>query len=148
MSRTVLGIVRLDGLPGQSSAFKRACETGKVSFRCETVSNIEEGLAYLAGAGDYADRKRYPMPALVVLDWEMDSVGGSADALRFIRSQSGLRYLPVVVVSDSRSQSEMKRAYDRGASSWLLKPKSLDALVELIRMIDRYWVTLNQTPGP
>lgn len=147
MSRTVLGIVKLAGSPEQPCAFKRACDKARVSFKCESVSTPERGIAYLSGSGEYADRRRHPVPALVVLDWELADNGG-VQALHWIRSQPALRYLPVVVVSGSKSQLEMKRAYDRGASSYLLKPRSLAGLVELMKMIDRYWLTLNQTPGP
>ena len=87
------------------------------------------------------------MPALVILDGNLDDDGG-LQALLWIRSQPALRYLPVVMVSESKSQLEMKRAYDRGASSYLLKPPSFAGLVELIKVIDRYWLTLNQIPAP
>jgi CheY-like chemotaxis protein len=147
MSRTVLGIIKRAGSREQPCAFKRACEKARASFRCESVATAEGGIAYLSGAREYAQRRRYPLPALVVLDWDLEDNGG-LQALHWIRSQPTLRYLPVVVMSESKSQLEMKRAYDRGASSYLLKPRRSSGLVELIKMIDRYWLTLNQTPVP
>lgn len=147
MSRTVLGIVKLAGLSDEPGAFKHACEKARVSFKCESAPSPEEAIAYLSGTGRYADRRRHPMPALVVLDWDLEANGG-LQVLMWIRSQPPLRYLPVVVLSASKSQTDMKRAYDRGASSYLLKPQTFDGLIELIKMIDRYWLTLNQTPGP
>src|SRR5689334_5978684 len=107
MDRTVLGIVKLDGAPEKPWAFKRACKKARVSFRCESVATAEQGRAYLRGAGEHADRRRHPMPALVVLDWDLEANGGP-QALHWIRSQPALRYLPVVVVSESKSQLEMK----------------------------------------
>jgi CheY-like chemotaxis protein len=147
MTRTVLGIVKVEGSRDDPGAFKRACEKAQASFKCESVASVEEVIAYLSGTARYADRRRYPMPALVVLDWDLEANGG-LQVLVWIRSQPALRYLPVVVLSVSKSQTEMKRAYDRGASSYLLKPRTSDGLIELIKMIDRYWLTLNQTPGP
>ena len=55
--------------------------------------------------------------------------------------------LPVVAISQSKSQMDMKQAYDMGASSYLLKPGSFAGLVELVKIIDRFWLTLNQVPG-
>jgi CheY-like chemotaxis protein len=147
MSRTLLGIVKLGGTPEEPCVFKQACDKAGVSFRCESVSSAEDGISYLNGSGPYADRRRYPMASLIVLDWDLPD-NGSLQALCWIRSRPTLRYLPVVVLSDSKNQASMKRAYDRGASSYLLKPQTFDGLVELIRMIDRYWLALNQTPGP
>jgi len=147
MNRTLLGIVKLGESPDEPCVFKQACDKARVSFRCESVSSAEEGISYLKGNGPYADRRRSPMPSLIVLDWDLPENGG-LQALCWIRSRPALRYLPVVVLSGSKNQASMKRAYDRGASSYLLKPQSFDELVELIRMIDRYWLALNQTPGP
>jgi CheY-like chemotaxis protein len=147
MNRTLLGIVKLGESPEAPCVFKRACDRARVSFKCESVSSAQEGISYLSGTAPYANRRRYPMPSLIVLDWDLPESGG-LQALSWIRSRPALRYLPVVVLSDSKSQPSMKRAYDRGASSYLLKPKSFEDLVELIRMIDRYWLALNKTPGP
>jgi DNA-binding NarL/FixJ family response regulator len=58
-----------------------------------------------------------------------------------------LRYLPVVAISQSKSQMDMKQAYDMGASFYLLKQGSFAGLVELVKIIDRFWLTLNQVPG-
>jgi CheY-like chemotaxis protein len=147
MSRTLLGIVKLGESSEAPCVFKQACDTAQVSFKCESVSSVEEGISYLSGTGAYADRRRYPMPSLMVLDWDLPESGG-LQALSWIRSRPNLRYLPVVVLSHSKNQASMKRAYDRGASSYLLKPQTFEGLVEVIRLIDRYWLTLNQTPGP
>jgi DNA-binding response OmpR family regulator len=147
MSRTLLGIVKLGESPDKPCVFKQACDRAQVSFKCESVSSADEGISYLNASGPYADRRRYPLPSLIVLDWDLPENGG-LQALTWLRSRPTLRYLPVVVLSDSKNQASMKRAYDRGASSYLLKPQSFEGLVDLIRMIDRYWLTLNQTPGP
>jgi hypothetical protein len=53
----------------------------------------------------------------------------------------------VVAISQSKSQMDMKRAYDLGASSCLLKPVSFAGLVELAKLIDCFWLTLNQVPA-
>lgn len=146
MSRTVLGIIKLAGTE-DPCVFKQACDRAGVSFKCESVASVDEGIAWLSGTGMYRDRNRYPIPALVVLDWDLDQNGGPK-GLKWMRKEEPLKYLPVVVLSASKSQVDMKRAYDGGASSYLLKPESFDQLVELVRIIDRYWLTLNQTPGP
>jgi DNA-binding NarL/FixJ family response regulator len=147
MAATVLGIVKLEGQPARPCAFKRACDKARVSFQCESVQSAEEAIKYLSGSGAYRNRRRYPMPSLVVVDLDLEERAG-LKVLTWIRSQAALRYLPVVVLSESKSQSAMKRAYDLRATSYLLKPRSFDELVRLIKSIDRYWLTLNQTPAP
>jgi CheY-like chemotaxis protein len=146
MSRTVLGILRAANQPDEPCTLKRACERAKVTFRCESVNSADEAVRYLSGTGDYGHRERHPMPALVMVDLDLDRSEGY-EALSWIRHDARLRYLPVVAISRSKSQMDMKRAYDLGASSYLLKPVSFSGLVELVKMIDRFWLTLNQVPG-
>lgn len=144
MSRTVLGILRA-GQPDEPCVLKRACERARVTFRCESVNSAEEAVRYLSGAGEYGNRARHPMPSLAMVDLDLDG-GGGQRVLSWIRSQPRLRYLPVVALSRSKSQMDMRRAYDLGANSYLVKPVSFAGLVELVKMIDRFWLTLNQTP--
>ena len=85
------------------------------------------------------------MPALVILDLDLEDSGGY-ELLSWIRREPRLKSLPVVVLSESKSQMDMRRAYDLGASSFLSKPGSFAQLVELVKVIDLFWLTLNQTP--
>jgi DNA-binding response OmpR family regulator len=146
MSRTVLGILRAVNQPDEPCVLKRACQRAKVAFRCQSVNSAGEGVRYLSGAGEYGNRERHPMPALVMVDLDLDWNEGY-EALSWIRHHVRLRYLPVVAISQSKSQMDMKRAYDLGASSYLLKPVSFTGLVELVKLIDRYWLMLNQVPA-
>ncbi len=143
MSRTVLGILRSASQPDEPCVLKRACEQATVTFRCESVNSAGEAVRYLSGTGEYGNRERHPMPALVIVDLDLDQSEGY-QALLWIRHQVRLRYLPVVAMSRSKNQMDMKRAYDLGASSYLLKPVSFAGLVELVKLIDRFWLTLNQ----
>lgn len=145
MTRTVLGILRAASQPDEQNVLKRVCGRAEVTFRCESVNSAYEAVKYLSGTGDYGNRERHPMPALVLVDLDLDR-GDGYEALSWIRHHVRLRYLPVVAISQSKSQMDMKRAYDLGASSYLLKPASFAGLVELVKVIDRFWLTLNQIP--
>ena len=146
MSRTVLGILGAPSQPDEPCVLKRACERAKVPFRCASVNSAGEAVSYLSGTGEYGNRERHPMPALVMVDLDLNWNEGY-EALSWIRHHARLRYLPVVAISRSKSQMDMKRAYDLGASSYLLKPVSFAGLVELVKLIDRFWLMLNQVPG-
>ena len=147
MSRTVLGILKAGGQPDDPCILKRACEQARVTFRCESVKSSDEAVRYLTGAEPYGNRSRYPMPALVMLDLELDGNEGYR-MLSWIRHEPRLRYLPVVVLSQSKSQMNMRRAYDSGASSYVLAPANFAGMGELVKLIDRFWLTLNHTPRP
>ena len=112
------------------------------------VHNVEDGdaaVAYLAGEGSYADRDDHPLPAVVLLDLKLPRRSG-LEVLEWVRRDPGLRRLPIVVLTSSRESSDVNRAYDLGANSYLVKPVAFDALTDLVRILQGYWVAWNEKP--
>jgi CheY-like chemotaxis protein len=110
------------------------------------VGDGEQAVAYLEGQGSYADRASHPLPDLLLLDLKLPRRSGF-EVLEWLRRQPGLRRLPVVVLTGSREITDVDRALDLGANSYLTKPVGLDALVEIVRLLDLYWLTLNEKPN-
>lgn len=108
-----------------------------------TVSDGDEAVEFLCGRGAYADRKRAPLPGLVLLDLKLPRRSGF-EVLRFMRGQEATRHTPVVVLTSSNQQDDITKAYDDGANSYLIKPVSRDALIEMVRSLNAYWIKLNQ----
>jgi DNA-binding response OmpR family regulator len=82
------------------------------------------------------------MPRLVLLDLKMPRLSGF-DVLSWLRGEESFRELPVVILTSSSHESDIKRAYDLGAHSYLVKPVGFDALVELAKSLHVYWLTLD-----
>lgn len=99
-------------------------------------------LDYLEGAGAFADRKKYPLPDLILLDLKMPIVDGH-EVLRRIKQQAPLRRIPVVVLSSSKEEGDLAMTYDNGANSFLVKPVSFEGFLDVVKRIDEYWLTLN-----
>lgn len=100
----------------------------------EVARNGDEAIAYLSGAGPFGDRSRHPLPWLVLLDLQMPRLTGF-DVLEWIRGDSTLSDLPVVVVTGLTDQSAAQKAYHLGAHSVWLKPVAYENLAEMIRQI-------------
>jgi CheY-like chemotaxis protein len=135
-------ILHVDDDSNDTLLFQHACQ--KAGVRC-TLQNVEDGdqaINYLRGAEPYADRERYPIPNLVLLDLKMPRLNGF-DVLSWMRGNHELRALPVVVLSSSNHDADVKRAYDLGANSYLVKPVGFDSLVEIVKSLQQYWLTLN-----
>ena len=105
----------------------------------------QEAMDYLAGAGRYSDRKRFPLPGLVLLDLKLPVKTG-LDVLRWIR-QSGMNHLLVIVLTSSKDPHDVDEAYRLGARSFLVKPLSIGERLETAKVIKRYWLELNQLPS-
>ncbi len=126
---------------------KHAVRSAQVCFNVQVVNDPEKATAYLGGQGIYADRKCFPIPELVLLDLKMPRMHG-LEVLSWIRSQAGLKRLVVIVLTASNQASEVNRAYELGANSFLVKPVELEALVEMVKGISAYWMKLSERPGP
>jgi CheY-like chemotaxis protein len=124
---------------------QRAFAKARILNPLQTVGNGDDAVAYLAGEGEFADRQRHPFPVLVLLDLKLPRRTG-LEVLGWIRSQAGLKRLPVVVLTSSKEARDVNRAYDLGANSYLVKPVGFDSLLELVKSLEVYWLILNQKP--
>lgn len=109
------------------------------------VENGEELLDYLRCTGRYASQAEAPRPGLILLDLNMPRKDGR-EALKEIKSDPGLRKIPVVVFTTSRAETDIARIYELGANSFISKPVSFDALVEVMRTLGRYWFETVELP--
>lgn len=109
---------------------------------------VEDGvqlLRYLRGEDEYADRSLYPMPGLILLDLNMPKMDGR-EALAQIKSAPDFRRIPVVILTTSTAEEDMTKGYELGAASYIAKPVTFDALVELMRTLGKYWVEFVELP--
>ncbi len=105
----------------------------------------EEAVDYLLGQAAYADRRRYPLPSLILLDLNIPRKTG-LEVLEWCRRQPELKRIPIVVLTSSQSNDDVSRAYDLGANSYLVKPIDSGAQLEMVKAIRTYWLGLNITP--
>lgn len=109
------------------------------------VENGEELLDYLQRRGKYTQTSDSPRPGLILLDLNMPRKDGR-EALREIKSDPALRTIPVVVLTTSKADTDIGRIYELGANSFISKPVSFDSLVEVMKVIGRYWFETVELP--
>jgi len=124
---------------------QRAFQKTNIANPLRVVRDGEEALAYLSGQEPYADRDRHPLPMLLLLDLKLPRKSGF-EVLQWLRQQSSLKRLPVVVLTSSNQNPDINKAFDLGANSYLVKPGGLDSLLELVKNLDMYWLILNEKP--
>lgn len=110
------------------------------------VADGEELLDYLHRRGKYADAAESPTPGLVLLDLNMPRKDGR-EALREIKTDPTLRRLPVIVLTTSKAEEDIYRTYDLGVSSFITKPVSFSALVDIMKTIGKYWFEIVELPA-
>ena len=136
---SLVTVLHIDDDPNDTELFQAAARRANVQFSVQNVTDAEQAMAYLSGRGIYANRKVYPLPALVLLDLKMPRATGF-DVLRWIRNHPEVGNLPVVIFSGSELQDDIQQAYAGGADSYLVKPIGFNALVELVRNLNSSWI--------
>lgn len=138
-------ILLVEDNPDDQFLIKRAFKHSGLPYSLQMVSDGQAAIDYLSGTPAYADRIVHPLPALVLLDLKLPLRSG-LEVLAWIKQQPDLKRLPVVVLTSSKQSIDIQRAYDAGANSYLVKPVSLDGLIEMVNTISPYWLKLNLRP--
>jgi len=138
-------ILLVEDDPNDVFLIQRAFRRINLANPIQVVQDGEAAVLYLSGQEPYADRDRYPFPILVLLDLKLPRRSG-LEVLEWLRQQPKLKRLPVVVLTSSRENSDLNRAYDLGANSYLVKPVAFDGLLEMVRSLNQYWLILNEKP--
>jgi CheY-like chemotaxis protein len=93
----------------------------------------KEAKDYLEGTGPYADRQRYPLPRLMLLDLKLPYLSG-LELLQWLRTQPELGEIIVIVLTSSQTAVDLNRAFQLGANSVLEKPPTPGKIRDLVRM--------------
>lgn len=113
-----------------------------------TIIHVEDGemaLDYLYGRGRYADRQRFPVPHLMLLDLRLPKIDG-LEVLREVKTNESLRPLPVVILTTSDAERDMAMAYDYHANSYVTKPVVFEEFSKLLKDLGFYWLAWNKRP--
>lgn len=129
-----------DDLFFMHSAFKKA----EFNTPLQEVHNGVDAIAYLKGEGVYSDRDAFPLPILMLLDLNMPMKSGF-DVLKWVRAQSGLKHMPAIVLTASTRMEDVEHAFDLGATDFLVKPRTVKGLTDMIRRL-RDWIEINHFP--
>jgi CheY-like chemotaxis protein len=125
---------------------QRAFRRSKLENPIQVVRDGDEAVAYLAGSGDYADRNLYPLPGMILLDLKLPRRSG-LEVLEWLKQQPIIKRIPVVILTSSKENIDIDRAYDIGVNSYLLKPVNHNALNEMIETLNAFWLRLNCYPS-
>jgi CheY-like chemotaxis protein len=124
--------------------FRRALEKIPSHPPIIELTNGDEAVDYLAGNGEYADRTKYPLPNVVVLDIKLPRRTGF-EVLDFIRSHPDrLRLTPVLMLSSSDRASDVEKSYNHGANSYMTKPFGTDEYNRLASAFANFWLKYNE----
>ena len=124
--------------PGDIFLMQRACQKANLINPLRIVTDGQMAVNYLSGTGEFADRTQFPIPCLVFLDLKLRYKHGF-DVLRWMRTQSALDCIVVVILSSSSEESDRDTAYRLGACSFLVKPPNPEMLLDVLKQFENSW---------
>jgi len=145
MTRAKATILHVEDDPNDRLFVERAFKKAGVPVELCAVATGEEAVNYLSAEGPFADRKRFPAPAFILLDLKLTGMSGF-DILEWARRQRASKLLPIAVLTSSREGTDVKRAYEAGATTYFVKPADTDDLHALIKTLAGYWFVHAKLP--
>lgn len=137
-------ILLVEDNPGDSRLFEQAFEDRDLPGTVHVVRTGDDALDWLYRRDDYADA---PRPDLVVLDLNLPATSGH-DILRKVKTDPELKRLPVIILTGSTSEEDLRRAYDRHANACLVKPIDPDEFADMVEYVATFWGSTVVYPRP
>jgi two-component system response regulator len=126
----------------------RELKKNKMANNLVHVRDGEEALEFIFGTGRYNGlRDVERSPKVILLDIQMPKVNG-IEVLQQIKRDPRTRTTPVVILTSSKEDPDIKTCYDLGANSYIVKPVNFEGFAESVRNLGFYWLLINQAPKP
>ena len=122
---------------------KEALEYSKIVNNLHTVPDGVEAMAFLRQEGKYHDA---PRPGLILLDLNLPKKDGR-EVLAEIKNDENLKRIPVVVLTTSKSEADVLKAYGLHANCYIVKPVDFEKFAEVVRSIENFWFAVVTLPG-
>ncbi|HUS91166.1 MAG TPA: response regulator [Phycisphaerae bacterium] len=128
--------------PGDVLLIREGFKAAKVINGLHVVRDGEEAMAFLHREGAYRDA---PRPDLILLDLNLPRKDGR-EVLAEIRADKALRRIPVVVLTTSKAEEDILRAYDLSCNCYITKPVDLEQFIHVVESIDAFWLSIVTLP--
>jgi two-component system, chemotaxis family, response regulator Rcp1 len=135
-------ILLVEDSPGDIRLTQEVLKEGKVYNHLNVVQDGVQAMAFLHKEPPYEDT---PLPDLILLDLNLPRRNGQ-EVLELIKADEKLRRIPVVVLTTSRAEEDIIRAYDLHANCYIAKPIDLDHFIQVIKSIEEFWLTIVRLP--
>jgi len=141
---STIDILLVEDNPQDVELTMRTLKKHHVANRIFVVTDGEEALDFLYCRNQYEKRCNH-LPKVIFLDIKLPKLNG-LEVLKVIKSDDHMRHIPVVMLTSSVEDPDIKAAYDLGANSYVVKPVDFGNFSETINSLGMYWLVVNQPP--
>jgi CheY-like chemotaxis protein len=140
-----ISILCADDDPEDRLLMKEAWDESRLANELHFVENGEELMDYLHRRGKFTHLANEPLPGMILLDLNMPKMDGR-EALQQIKGDPRFAAIPTVVLTTSKAEEDIVRAYSLGVNSFIVKPVTFKSLVDLTLAFSRYWFEIVELP--
>ena len=135
-------ILLVEDGPGDARLANEALKEVKARSNLHVVDDGVEAMAFLRREGKYSDAAR---PDLILLDLNLPKKDGW-EVLTEVKADPSLRSIPVIVFSVSKTEGDIRSAYDLQANCYIAKPDNFDQLVSIVKILEDFWLSFVTLP--
>lgn len=137
-------ILLVDDSPRDTEMTLDALQQHNLANAIVTLRDGAEALDYMYRRGAFATRPEV-VPAVILLDLKMPRVDG-LEVLRQIKSDPDFKTIPIVVMTSSREDNDLKKCYELGVNAYVVKPLNFHEFMDAIKLVGAFWMVLNELP--
>jgi two-component system, response regulator len=141
-SENVVEILLVEDNPRDAELTIRALKKKNLANSLYHVEDGVDALDFLFARGKYSDRDIYDGPKVVLLDLKLPRIDG-LEVLTAIKADERTKSIPVVIITSSAEDPDVKKAYQLGANSYVIKPVQFDSFMEAMVRVGIYWLMVN-----
>lgn len=137
-------ILMVEDNPNDAELTIRALRKKHLANPVYVAQDGQEALDFLFHTGAHSTSNSTCLPKVILLDLKLPKVSG-LEVLKAVKENEKTRTIPVVILTSSREDPDIKAAYDLGANSYVVKPVEFDQFVEALSSLGFYWLLINES---
>ena len=137
-------ILLVEDNPSDAEMTMRALRKNKIANKIVHLKDGAEALDFIFATGEYKGRNMGNKPKVILLDLKMPKVDG-IEVLRKVKSDERTKTIPIVILTSSKEDPDIRKCYELGVNSYIVKPVGFENFTKTVSELGLYWLLLNQS---
>jgi two-component system response regulator len=142
-NNSAVEILIVEDNPEDAELIIRALKKRRLANEIKVIEDGQSALDFLFCRGEYVNRDQSAGPKVIFLDLKLPKLNG-LEVLKTLKSEKSTKYIPVVIVTSSREDPDIKAAYALGVNSYVVKPVDFKSFMEAMDHTGYYWLLVNR----
>lgn len=138
-------ILIVEDNPNDAEMALRAFKKNNLTDKVFVVNDGQQAIDFVFAKGEFSNRDKRSQPKIILLDLQLPNIDG-LEVLKTIRSNPETKFIPIIILTSSKEESDIIKSYQLGVNSYIVKPVDFSKFVDAMHNLGLYWLMLNQHP--